>query len=265
MQCENAKKVLSCGKNGRVVVERVTKALDLNVNVTREKFEKLIDDHFKRSIEIVDAALNKAGVSKDEIDDVVLVGGSTRIPRIQQLVSEYFGGKVLNKSIHPDHAVAYGAAIKAAILNGAHTRGQMGRDNLRIQDVTPFSIGIKDQNGSLAVVLPKNSKIPAKQTDVFVTVDDLQTHIVLKVYQGEDFEIAANNKLLGKFTLKNIPPGPAGKEDIDVTMNINEMGILEVTAVIRSTKGSKKMIIGEDRLGMRKEEVNRLSLTSKLI
>ncbi|CAG0884114.1 unnamed protein product [Cyprideis torosa] len=212
--------------------------IDFITKLTRGLFEKLCDSFFRSSLEYVSQSLRDANLDKSSIHDVILVGGSTRIPKIQELLSDFFDGKKIKKTINPDEAVAYGAALQAAILNGDL------KNDVVLRDVTPFSLGIGTWNNGhvMFFVVKKNSRIPLKETKEFFTLEDNQTFARFRVYEGES-AVATDNDLLGEFKLTDVPPKPKGEAEFDVTFDIDEDGILKVTAVSRDTGHSKNIII----------------------
>lgn len=255
INCEEAKKQLTTAPTTTIALDELVRGHDMSVDVRRKIFEDMNMDLFKRTIQIVDDALKSAKVQKQDIDDVVLVGGSTRIKKIQEMLEQHFHGKALNRRINPDEAVAYGAAVQAASLNAIP--GTKIFDFGTIQEVTPMSLGIEVASGEMDVIVFKNTKFPVSKHEEYRTWKDGQTTASIKIYQGEE-EMAVDNKLLGTFVLKGIPPGPAGTECVDVRMNININGILNVEAVCRSTKGKSSITVSEEKGRISKEEKRRL-------
>ncbi|CAL8133399.1 unnamed protein product [Orchesella dallaii] len=231
---ERAKRHLSSALQASIVVDQIVPEKDLHVVITRAKFEELNQVLFKKTIDVVDKALKDANVSKDKIDDILLVGGSTRIPKIREMLSQHFNGKALSHSVHPDIAVAYGAAVQAALLNGA--KGESLFDFESIRDVTPMALGVEAKighvSGRFSIIIPKNTKIPHKAVEKYYTTYNNQPSVEINVYQGEN-PVAKKNNFLGTFDLDGIPPNRAGAESLDVTMEIDKMGILHVTARIQ--------------------------------
>ncbi|ODM88123.1 78 kDa glucose-regulated protein, partial [Orchesella cincta] len=209
---------------------------DLKVHVTRTKFEELNAALFKKVLEIVERSLSQGGVTASEIDEIVLVGGSTRIPKVQQMLSEYFGGMALNHRVHPDEAVAYGAAVHADLLSRVSFAS--------IQDVTPMTLGVEavidGVEGAFSPIFPKNTKIPA------AIKKDNQNTAGIRFFQGES-PIAKENAFLGEFTLTGIPPAPAESQAIDISMEIDTMGVLRIKAVVESTGGTKTLVVNEHK------------------
>lgn len=244
LQCEKAKRYLSSTLDTTIIIDSIYKNCDLEIVITRDCFEKLCFDLFNSTLESVKSALHDANLKKSEIDDILLVGGSTRIPKVQELLRNFFNGKNLIKSMNPDEAVAYGAAIHAAFLHKqvSDTLTPM-LQNLQLTDVTPFSIGTeigKDDN--MSFVIKRNSKIPCKKTQTYITTNDNQTTMSFSIYEGEN-ENANQNNLLGFFKIDGISPAPIGKEKIDATFEIDNNGILNVTAVNRSTSKQNSITI----------------------
>ncbi len=217
-------------------------------NITRKEFESIIKDKVEKSINICDLALKKTELHHEEIDEVLLVGGSTRIPLVQSKVKEYFK-KELNKKINPDEIIAIGAAIQGSIINGK-------TKDIILLDVTPISLGVKTMGGSFTRVIDSNTTIPTKRTLIFTTAEDNQSEVEIDIFQGER-EIAEENKLLGKFTLKNIPPAPKGIPRIEVTFSINVNGILKVSAIDLSTKNKKEFFVSNSGL-LDKNEIKKI-------
>ncbi|ODM92948.1 Heat shock 70 kDa protein cognate 4, partial [Orchesella cincta] len=246
--CERGKMSLATCITTVISIDAFFEAKDLKVTVTRAKFEELNAPYFKKTLDIVERSLIQVGLAKTQIDDIVLVGGSTRIPKVQEMLSDYFGGKALNHTVHPDEAVAYGAAVQAALLNGGNAKDELKFDC--IVDVTPMSLGVEaivdGKPGVFSPIIPKNTKIPTIHKEVYRTAKDNQPSVMVKIFQGES-EVAAQNTLLGQFGLTGIPPSPAGKECIDVIMEINTMGVLSVKAVIKSTRGVETLVVNENK------------------
>ncbi|ODM92945.1 Heat shock cognate 71 kDa protein, partial [Orchesella cincta] len=245
-ECERKKIELATSIAAVVTVDRMHGRTDLSVSVTREMFNKLNENLFKKTIEVVDKALVAAKLQKSKIDDIVLVGGSTRIPKVQEMLGAHFGGKALDHYINPDEAVAYGAAMTAAYMNGTIAKNSM--DFNKVQDVTPMSIGVEVYGGGFSVIIPKSTKVPVKLMERYKTAHNNQTSVQITIYQGED-KIAVHNQHLGDFYLNGIPPRAAELENIDVEMVINSQGILHVSAVSSST-GHKSVSIIENKFRM---------------
>ncbi|CAG0900343.1 unnamed protein product, partial [Cyprideis torosa] len=237
-RCEIAKKKISFNKPSAPILldSFPAKGMEFETKLTRNRFEELCDSLFRSTLDYVHQSLRDANMDKSSISEVVLVGGSTRIPKIQQLLADYFGDQKIKKTINPDEAVAKGAAVLAAKLNGNL------KDDVVLRDVAPFSLGIETNEYDMATVVKKNSRIPLKRTKEFVTRFDNQTNVRFPVYEGES-AVTTDNDLLGEFNLTDIPPKPKGEAKFDVTFDIDRNGILKVTAVSTDTGRSNNITI----------------------
>jgi len=254
--CERAKRTLSTASQATVEIDALYNGEDFYSKITRARFEELCNDLFRSTMEPVQQVLRDAGMDKRSIDEIVLVGGSTRIPKIQQLLSNFFNGKELCKSINPDEAVAYGAAVQAAIMSGDVSQDSRLKDILLL-DVAPLSLGIETAGGVMTKLIERNTTIPTKKSNTFTTFADNQPGVEIKIYEGER-AMTRDNNLLGTFQLEGIPPAPRGVPQIEVSFDLDANGILMVRAEDKSTGKSDSITITNDKGRLSKEEIERM-------